>query len=228
MTTSDVPRPDTASEGVVYEDTSSDDAASEGAAWEAQYAESKHLWSGRPNAALVDAVNTADPGCALDVGCGEGADVIWLAERGWSAIGIDLSPTAVERARAAAASVGATRAHFAVADVRTWESARSGGYDLVTCSFVHTHGDADRSAPLRAAAALVAPGGLLLVVSHAVMPPWAAHHDQAPVTPDADFLLLRLDESWSVERATVRPRDAVGPDGQRAVLRDSVLLVRHT
>lgn len=203
------------------------DEASEEFEWETQYAHSDHLWSGRPNEALVDVVSDVDAGCALDVGCGEGADVIWLAGRGWAATGIDLSTTAVERARTAAHEAGADTAQFAVADVRTWEAARSGGYDLVTCSFLHSHGDQDRAVPLRAAAELVAPGGLFLVVSHAVMPPWHPHPETPAVTPDTDFLMLHLSGGWDVQTARVRPREATGPDGQHAVLRDSVLLVRR-
>ena len=57
------------------------------------------MWSGRPNGRLVAEVADLTPGRALDVGCGEGADAIWLAQHGWTVIAIDVSDVAVGRAR---------------------------------------------------------------------------------------------------------------------------------
>ena len=42
------------------------------------------IWSGKPNPQLVADTAELAPGRALDVGAGEGADAIWLAERGWT------------------------------------------------------------------------------------------------------------------------------------------------
>ena len=76
--------------------------------WDARYSESDRVWSGRPNAALVREVRGLTPGRALDLGCGEGADVIWLAQQGWRVVGTDISRVALARAaeHAAAAGVG--------------------------------------------------------------------------------------------------------------------------
>ncbi|MGO3181153.1 MAG: class I SAM-dependent methyltransferase, partial [Brevibacterium linens] len=69
------------------------------AAWEERYAEADDaIWSGNPNEALVAVVSEMTPGRVLDVGCGEGADIVWMAENGWDATGIDLSTTAIDRA----------------------------------------------------------------------------------------------------------------------------------
>ena len=46
------------------------------------------------------------PGTALDIGCGEGDDALWLAARGWEVTGVDLSPTAVGRLRDGARRAG--------------------------------------------------------------------------------------------------------------------------
>ena len=90
-------------------------------AWEVRYAEADDaICSGNPNESLVAVVSEMTPGSVLDVGCGEGADVVWMAENGWDATGIDLSTTAIDRARKAAESRGVS-AEFAVADVSTWE-----------------------------------------------------------------------------------------------------------
>ncbi len=46
------------------------------------------------------------PGRALDVGCGEGADAVWLAGRGWEVTALDVSQVALDRAAAAARAAG--------------------------------------------------------------------------------------------------------------------------
>ena len=50
--------------------------------WDERYSGEEKLWSGHPNAQLVAEVSRLTAGTALDVGCGEGGDVIWLARQG--------------------------------------------------------------------------------------------------------------------------------------------------
>ena len=66
--------------------------------WDQRYAEMDKLWSGQPNGALVSEVNGLRPGRVLDVGCGEGADALWLAEQGWDVTALDVSKVALDRA----------------------------------------------------------------------------------------------------------------------------------
>ncbi|HYP92032.1 MAG TPA: class I SAM-dependent methyltransferase [Mycobacterium sp.] len=63
-------------------------------------------------------------GDVLDVGCGEAAVDLYLAERGFTTVGLDLSPTAIELAKAEAAKRGLTNASFKVADISAF-----GGFD---------------------------------------------------------------------------------------------------
>ncbi|MBI0378872.1 SAM-dependent methyltransferase, partial [Streptomyces albiflaviniger] len=51
--------------------------------WDDMYGSRDQLFSGAPNGVLVSEVAELSPGQALDVGCGEGGDAIWLARRGW-------------------------------------------------------------------------------------------------------------------------------------------------
>src|SRR6059058_3225980 len=82
--------------------------AEQTAEWDARYSERDGaMWSGRPNGRLVAEVAELTPGRVLDVGCGEGADAIWLARRGWIVTAIDISDLAVCRARQAAQLAGA-------------------------------------------------------------------------------------------------------------------------
>ncbi|MFD4961073.1 FAD-dependent oxidoreductase [Microbacterium sp. NPDC058389] len=203
-------------------------AAQRTAAWEERYAAEDRFWSGRVNATMAAVVAGLEPGSALDVGSGEGGDAVWLAEHGWRATGVDVSATAVRRAAALAASRGVD------AEFRVGDGAASvpGEFDLVLASFLHSwEPDFPRLHLLRDAGGRVAPGGRLLVVSHAAPPPWArevpAH---APVmrTPDEELALLDLDaRAWAVEIVEIRRREATAPDGTPAHLDDGVLLLRR-
>lgn len=205
--------------------------------WDRRYQESDQIWSGRVNTALADVAESLTPGTALDLGSGEGADVLWLAAQGWRATGIDISQVAVERARTAAADHGLDeqQVRFTVADLSDWQSDAT--YDLVTSSFLHSRGQFDRGAILRTAIDAVAPGGHFLIISHASFPPWAKahrdpnagshHHDET--TPASELELLQLDPAvWDVVIAELRPREVTGPDGENASLDDTVVLLRNT
>ena len=63
-------------------------------------------------------------GDVLDVGCGEAAVSLYLAERGFTTVGLDLSSTAIQLAKAEAAKRGLTNAAFEVADISAFT-----GYD---------------------------------------------------------------------------------------------------
>lgn len=147
--------------------------------WESHYGD-EQVWSGNVNASLADAAEHLIPGSVLDLGCGEGADVLWLAQRGWRAVGVDISQAAIIRARTAAeaADLGEDRAAFVRADLTTLadrdrHESLKGPFDLVTASFFQSPVALDRQRILRAAADLVAAGGHLLLTSHAAPPSWA-------------------------------------------------------
>lgn len=73
-------------------------------------------WESGPRPALVELVEsgrispaTLAPGLAVDLGCGSGADSIFLAEQGFTVLGLDFSATAIGKARAAGAAAGLDR-----------------------------------------------------------------------------------------------------------------------
>lgn len=197
--------------------------------WEERYAGTEQSWSGRVNATLADVAATLTPGRALDLGCGEGADVVWLAQQGWHATGIDISPTAIARARRAGEAAGLDgRADFVTADLAGLTE--SGPFDLVTASFLHSPVELPREEIVRRAAGLVAGGGHLLIVSHAAAPPWAdqSAHEHRFLDPTEEIETLALDgEQWQVVLAEIRARAATGPDGRPATLDDTVVLFRR-
>jgi SAM-dependent methyltransferase len=200
--------------------------------WEARYAGTGQVWSGRANRAMVDVVSSLPAGRALDLGCGEGGDAIWLAQHGWRVTGVDVSLTAIARARDAAEAAGVPADHirFLAADLGSWrEDGNPSPYDLVTASFLHSPVEIPRADILRHAASLVAPGGHLLILSHASAPPWSAHqHDYRFLTPTEEIDALDLPVSeWTVRIAETRAREATGPDGQRATMDDVVVLMHR-
>lgn len=197
--------------------------------WENRYAGSKRVWSGRVNATLSSLVEDLPEGRALDLGCGEGGDVLWLARRGWEAVGVDISETAVTRARTHAGleDLGRGSAEFFVGDLPAGMPA--GPFDLITASFLQSPVALDRREILAAAADRVSIDGHLAVVSHASAPPWSKHQhgpDEMP-TLEGDLESLQPNIAWEVEVGELRQRSAVGPDGQVVTLEDLVILARR-
>lgn len=197
--------------------------------WENRYGGRSQVWSGEVNARLAEFVSELTPGSALDLGCGEGGDAIWLAGRGWSVTAVDISTIAVQRGRAAADALGVgTAISWLARDLADWEP--DGRFDLVTASFLQSPVELPRERILTVAGAAVAPGGHLLLVSHAAPPPWATQlhtHAGGFPTPAGEVAAAGLDAGWDVLVAEVRPRLATGPDGGPAHLDDTVVWARR-
>ena len=194
--------------------------------WEEHYSAKPQVWSGKVNAQLAAIAPTLTGTRALDLGCGEGGDAIWLAEHGWTVVGTDVSHTALARARAAAEARGvADRIDFVQHDLTT--GFPDGSFDLVSAHFLHSTVEMDRSAILRRAAQAVAPGGALLIVDHAAAPPWATKmHDHEFPTAEAVVAGLALDgDQWRQIRADSVERAARGLEGEEVTLVDNVILL---
>ena len=193
--------------------------------WEKRYGDTERVWSGRVNATMAAVVGEFTPGSVIDLGCGEGGDVLWLAEQGWQAHGLDISSTAVGRARAEADARGLDGATFTATDLSTWQPEPE-SVDLVTASFFQSNVALDRAAILRAAASAVRPGGRLVVISHAQGPAGSSHRGPNMVTAREDAAALDLpSDQWTVETADERSRPSIGHDGQSSELVDAVLVM---
>ena len=195
--------------------------------WEQRYSGSERVWSGKVNATMASVVAELSPGTAIDLGCGEGGDVLWLAEQGWTALGLDISATAVGRARDEAAARGLDGASFEAVDLDAWEP-EPASVDLVTASFFQSNVALDRTAILRRAATAIRSGGHLVIVSHAAPPSWATDHPARMVGAEEDVAQLALpDDAWEVRIAEDQPRAATAPDGSAGEHLDAVVLLRH-
>jgi SAM-dependent methyltransferase len=197
--------------------------------WNERYRSAPAIWSGEPNPQLVAEISGIEPGAALDVGCGEGADAIWLAERGWRVTAIDISTVALDRAKALdVAPEVMRRIDWVHADL-TASAPSVSSYDLASVHFMQLQ-KAPREALLQGVAASVKPNGVLLVVGH--------HPDdlktpglRRPPLPGmlytaADIVPLLDPRDWSIETNEVRERQ-VEQGGAAFTVYDAVLRARR-
>lgn len=202
--------------------------------WDGLYAgrRARSLDAG-PNAMLVAVLSGLAQdlrvGYALDLGCAEGSDSVWLADRGWDVLGVDVSPTALERTRARAEYAGvAERVRTEQHDLGS--SFPSGRFDLVAASYLQTPLSFPRARILQQAAAAVRPGGLLLIVDHASTAPWSWDRGKDVVypTPRETLDTLELDPAdWTEHRVEAARREAAAPDGRVATVTDNVISLRR-
>ncbi|MEP6560803.1 MAG: class I SAM-dependent methyltransferase [Nakamurella sp.] len=180
------------------------------AEWDRRYADSAQLWSGQPNGALVAEVAGLSAGRVLDVGCGEGADAIWLANNGWDVTALEVSGVALDRAAAHARDSGVSVRWVHAELVEAMLPPAS--FDLVSAQYPALLRTPSGAAE-RELLAAVAPGGLLLLVHHAGMDtnqPHDSGFDPADYVWPSMVAAL-LNDDWVVESDEQRPRFA--PDG---------------
>ncbi|WP_433374056.1 methyltransferase domain-containing protein [Streptosporangium sp. CA-115845] len=200
-------------------------------AWEQRYRSRDAVWSGRPNPPLVAETVDLPPGTALDVGCGEGADALWLAERGWRVTAVDFSTVALRRGADRADTLGAEvagRLDWVHADLTAW-TPEPDSFDLVTAHFMHLPGP-QREALFARLAASVAPGGTLLIVGHHMLD-LETTMPRAPI-PDMFFTAEEVAHSldadrWDILVTDTRPRPAADPEGNEVIIHDAVLRARR-
>lgn len=197
--------------------------------WDARYGQAEQIFSGRPNDALLARVDELAPGRALDLGCGEGGDAVWLAEQGWQVTAVDVSTEALTRAsRAARARQVADRIGFEQHDLAA--SFPDGEFDLISAQFLHSLGEFPREQVLRTAAGRVTAGGVLLIEGHADIPSWAGDFGEVDLPSSRELLdRLALGDTWQVLVCEEHERDQHGPDGTHLGARtDTTLMLRRS
>jgi SAM-dependent methyltransferase len=132
--------------------------------WDERYRASAMVWGAEPNRWVADEVADLPPGTALDLGCGEGRNAVWLARRGWRVVAVDFSTVGLSKGRELELHAGGDAAvEWVAGDATTYRPAAP--VDLALLCYLQLVA-AERRAAVRSAAGALAPGGVLLVVGH--------------------------------------------------------------
>ncbi len=167
---------------------------------------------------------------ALVVGCGYGADAELLQRLGFRTTAFDFAPTAIAGARR---QHPASEVTYLVADVLDLPGEWEKRFDLVVESLtVQSMPPAQHASAARSIAALVAPGGTLLVLAttredgaDVEGPPWPLTRAEVEGFADGGLVLRQLEriENGAWWRAELT-RDAAGPTGPSRGSRDDLAL----
>ncbi len=163
--------------------------------------ENRPVWSiGEPQPEILALIEDGKfHGEVLDAGCGEAAVSLYLAQRGYTTVGLEQSPTAVSLARAEAARRGLSNASFEVADISSFT-----GYDgrfgtIVDSTLFHAMPVDRREGYQQSIVRAAAPGAsyYVLVFDAASVPPGRVN------SVSSEELDAVVGKYWSVEE--IRP-----------------------
>lgn len=153
---------------------------------------------GRPQPAFVRLADEGRlHGHVLDPGCGTGEHTLLAAGRGADATGIDLSPTAIARARAKAAERGVS-ARFEVADALDLPRQAMTADTVIDSAVFHVLDDEDRAKYVTSLAAVLRPGGICYLICFSDRQPgkWG------PRRFHEEELRAAFSDGWNVDSLT--------------------------
>jgi hypothetical protein len=155
------------------------------------------------NPLLMREVGRLRPGSALDLGCADGDDGVWLAQQGWWVTGVERLDLP--------------------------EKFPDGEFDLISARFLHSPADRGLASCrlLQRATESVAPGGYLVIIDHAETPSWSEHLDCDFPTTRNVLDRLKLLDNWIIITNEVVRREVVGPCGFVETCADNVLTLKR-
>ena len=164
--------------------------------WDDSYAgQTPAAWDiGKPQPAFVRLAGQGLlTGQLLDVGCGTGEQTLLAASSGADALGVDISPLAIERARGKSAARG-IKARFEVGDVlRLGELGLT--FDTIVDSGVfHVFDDEDRARYVASLASVLRPGGRLYLMCFSDRQPGT----MGPRRVSQDELRAAFADGWTI------------------------------
>ncbi len=117
--------------------------------------------TGRPQPAIIKLAEAGQiRGSVLDVGCGTGENLLYLAARGHQAWGLDFVPLAIQRAKTKAAQ-RKVDAHFIVGNALELKNLGQQFDTVIDCGLFHTFADEERPLFVTGLGEVLRPGGLL-------------------------------------------------------------------
>jgi SAM-dependent methyltransferase len=164
--------------------------------WDAAYASSTPApWDiGRPQPAFVRlADNGLLAGQVLDAGCGTGENALLAAAHGADAVGIDVSPRAIGRAREKAAGRGLA-VRFEVADALSLGALGMTFGTVIDSGLFHVFDDHGRARYVTSLAAALQPGGTCYLMCFSDRQPG----DFGPRRVRQDELTAAFGDGWTV------------------------------
>ncbi|MGU3437978.1 class I SAM-dependent methyltransferase [Actinomycetes bacterium M1A6_2h] len=202
-----------------------DAAVWDAAVWDKKYAGQELKWGAPPNQFVVEFATSLPPGRALDLGCGEGRNALWLATRGWTVDAVDFSAEGLRKGVAVART--ATRA---IQGRLTWvqmdvtELTPEPIYDLVLVLYLHLLPDA-RKRVLDTAITALKPEGTLVICGHD-----SANLTQGVGGPqDPEILYTPTDLVNEIDvRLTIRTAETRRRDVGDGTALDAVVLARKS
>ena len=164
--------------------------------WDAAYAASTPPpWDlGRPQPAFVRLAGEGLlTGQVLDVGCGTGEQTLLAASSGADALGVDVSPLAIEQARGKAAARGVP-ARFEVADALSLGDLGLSFDTVIDSGLFHVFGDDDRARYVASLASVLGPGGHLYLMCFSNRQPG----EFGPRRVSQDELRAAFGDGWTI------------------------------
>ncbi|WP_266081005.1 class I SAM-dependent methyltransferase [Haladaptatus caseinilyticus] len=156
---------------------------------------------GRPQSAVRSVFESQSfEGPFLDIGCGTGENALYLADRGYSVLGVDASSRAIEKARAKSkAHDGAEHVRFEVQDALSLDDLNEQFGTALDCGLFHVFDDEDRRSYVASLSTAVAPNGHVVVLCFSDREPG----DWGPRRISEHELRAAFADGWMVE--TIEP-----------------------
>ncbi len=163
--------------------------------------------TGRAQPSIIKLAETGQiRGSVLDVGCGTGENLLYLATRGHEAWGLDFVPVAIERAKAKAAQRG-IEATFIVGNALELKKLGRPFDTVIDCGLFHTFADEERPVFVKGLGDVLRPGGLLYILCFSDEEPGT----EGPRRISEQEIQDAFHDGWKVQRIEPIRFEAIPP-----------------
>ena len=169
--------------------------------------------TGRPQPAIIRLAEAGQiRGSVLDVGCGTGENVLYLAAKGHESWGLDFLPVVIERAKAKAAQRGID-AQFLVGNALELHQLGRQFDTVIDCGLFHTFTDEARPVFVEGLSQVLGPGGLLHILCFSDEEPGT----EGPRRISQQEIRDAFQSGWKVQKIEATRFESVEGPGRMAV-----------